>query len=128
VRSRDELEKAFIATTKDHARGLVVLPGILFTTNQNESRSFQSRADCRRFTGKASLPKRVAFWAYGPSLPDQFRRIGVLAGKILRGSKPAEIPVEQPTKYELVVNLTTAKQIGLTIPQSVLYRTDKVIK
>ena len=62
------------------------------------------------------------------SLPDQFRRIGVLAGKILNGTKPSELPVEQPTKYELVVNLMTAKQIGVTIPQSLLFRADNVIK
>jgi putative tryptophan/tyrosine transport system substrate-binding protein len=54
--------------------------------------------------------------------------MGVLAGKILNGTKPAELPVEQPTKYELVVNLVTAKQIGVTIPQSLLFRADKVIK
>ena len=66
--------------------------------------------------------------AYGPSLPDQYRRVGVIVGKILNGTKPAELPVEQPTKYELVVNLMTAKQIGLTIPPNVLYRADKVIK
>ena len=62
------------------------------------------------------------------AFPDQFRRAGVLAGKILNGTKPAELPVEQPTKYELVVNLRTAKQIGVTIPQSLLFRADKVIK
>jgi hypothetical protein len=66
--------------------------------------------------------------AYGPSLPDQLRRIGVLGGEILKGTKPAELPVEQPTKFELVFNLITAKQIGVTIPQSVLYRVDRVIK
>jgi len=66
--------------------------------------------------------------AYGPSLPDLFRRVGVLSGKILNGTKPAELPVEQPTKYELVVNLKTAKQIGVTIPHSLLFRADSVIK
>src|SRR5262249_15953894 len=66
--------------------------------------------------------------AYGPSFTELFRRVGVLAGKVLNGTKPAELPVEQPTKYELVVNLATAKQIGVTIPQSLLFRANKVIK
>ena len=66
--------------------------------------------------------------AYGPSLPDLYRRVGVLAGKVLNGTKPAELPVEQPTKYELVVNLRTANQIGVTIPQSLLFRANTVIK
>jgi putative ABC transport system substrate-binding protein len=66
--------------------------------------------------------------AYGPSVPELFRRVGVLAGKVLNGTKPAELPVEQPTKYELVVNLMTARQIGAKIPQSLLFRADKVIR
>jgi putative tryptophan/tyrosine transport system substrate-binding protein len=66
--------------------------------------------------------------SYGPSLEELYRRIPVHVDKILKGAKPADIPVEQPTKFEFVINLKTAKQIGLTIPQSVLYRADKVIK
>jgi len=66
--------------------------------------------------------------AYGPNGPDLFRRMGVLAGKVLNGTKPAQLPVEQQPKYELVVNLMTAKQIGVTVPQSLLFRVDKVIK
>ena len=66
--------------------------------------------------------------SYGPSLEELYRRIPVHVDKILKGAKPADIPVEQPTKFEFVINLNTAKQIGLTIPQSVLYLADKVIK
>jgi putative ABC transport system substrate-binding protein len=66
--------------------------------------------------------------AYGPTGPEQFRRAGVLAGKILTGSRPEDLPMEQSMKFELVINLKTAKQIGVTISPDVLYRADKMIK
>ena len=66
--------------------------------------------------------------SYGADLADHFRRAADFIEKILKGSKPADLPVEQPKKYEFIVNLKAAKQIGITIPQTVLYRADKVIK
>jgi putative tryptophan/tyrosine transport system substrate-binding protein len=70
----------------------------------------------------------TAAFSYGPDTVDQYRRAAHFVDKILKGTKPADIPVEQPMEFEFVINLKTAKQIGVTIPQSVLYRADKVIK
>jgi putative ABC transport system substrate-binding protein len=128
ARDRDELEDALSATRKDYPRSLVILPALLFALNEKRIADFSIKSRLATIFWRRQFAEAGGLLAYGPSFPDLFRRAGVLAGKILNGTKPAELPVEQPMKYELVVNLMTAKQIGVTIPQSLLFRADKVIK
>jgi len=128
VRNRDELEDAFSATTINYARSLVILPSVLFARNERRIADLSIRRRLPTIFWRRQFAEAGGLLAYGPSFPDMLRRVGVLAGKILNGTKPSELPVEQPTKYELVVNLKTAKQIGVTIPQSLLIRADSVIK
>ena len=129
VRDADGLEKVFAALRKEHPDGLFV-PGA----------GQLMRANLKRITGfalKSRLPSmhtnRVGVEAGGLMYygADQFeidRRVAIYVDKLLKGAKPTDLPVERPTKFELIINLKTAKQIGLTIPQSVLYRADKVIQ
>jgi putative ABC transport system substrate-binding protein len=128
VRGPEDLEGAFRAATKERAQALVALrnPAIFNERKRIAELAIKNRLpaiyDDREFVEAGGL------MSYGTNQADLYRRAATYVDRILRGAKPADLPVEQPTKFELIVNLKTAKQIGLTIPQSVLYRADKVIK
>ena len=128
ARSREELEHAFAAMKQSH-------PSALLMTADGVHQRYIGRIVA--FTSEARLPAmyqlkeavdRGGLMSYGASLPDLGRRAAVYVDKILKGAKPADLPVEQPTKFELVINLKTAKALGLTIPQSLLVRADEVIQ
>ncbi len=121
-------EPAFAAAAGERAQALSVLPGIVFLTHRQ---AIVELAASRRLP--AIYPERGYVEAgglmyYGASLVDMWRHVAVHADKILKGAKPADLPVEQPTKFELVINLKTANQLGLKIPQSVLLRADEFIE
>jgi len=128
VRSPTLLDTAFEAATRAGAGALAIMPDPVFVTNLKRianlaaKRRLPSIFHLREFVNAGGLV------AYGPDRSDLFRRAAVYVDKILKGAKPADLPVEQPTKFELVINLKTAKALGLTIPQSLLLRADEVIQ
>ncbi|HSE90789.1 MAG TPA: ABC transporter substrate-binding protein [Candidatus Binatia bacterium] len=128
VRAANDFERVFAAMGKQRPDGLYVLGGALMIVNQKRIIGFalRSRLPSMYIIGEAV--EAGGLLSYGADIADSYRRVAYYVDRILKGAKPADLPVEQPTKFELVINLKTAKQIGLTIPQSLLYRADKVIK
>ena len=121
-------EKAFAAMSVGRAGALAVLSDIAFITHR---RAIVELAASRRLPamyGDREFVEAGGLMFYGASLTDMYTRAATHADKILKGAKPADLPVEQPTKFELIVNLKTAKQLGIRIPQSVLLRADRVIE
>jgi putative tryptophan/tyrosine transport system substrate-binding protein len=129
VRGTDDFEKVFAAVNKQRPDGLYV-PGVspLMFANRKRIAGFALNSRLPSVYSSREAVDAGGLMAYGADLTDSYRRVAYYVDRILKGAKPADLPVEQPTKFELVINLKTAKQIGLTIPQSMLYRADKVIK
>ena len=128
VRTADDFDRVFAAPNKDNPDGLQVLGGGLLSANQKRIAALALK---RRLPSMFQTKEAVdsgALMSYGADLADSYRHVAYYVDKILKGAKPGDLPVEQPTKFELVINLKTAKQIGLTIPPNVLARADEVIK
>jgi putative ABC transport system substrate-binding protein len=126
VRGPNDFEAAFRAAQK--AQVLIQLDDVLFTNHRS---SLTQLAVANRLPAVYGFREHVeagGLMSYGPSFPELYRRAAVFVDKILKGTKPADLPVEQPTKFELVINLKTAKALGLTIPHAVLLRADEVIQ
>ena len=123
-----QIEAAFGAMTRERPGALIVLPDSLFHTQPRQIAELAAKIRLpTMFTNRESV-EAGGLMSYGPDLLDQFRRAATYVDKILKGAKPADLPVEQPTKIELIVNRKTAKAIGLTLPQDLLFRADKVIE
>ena len=128
ARGPEDFDRAFSDMTKAHAGALTVLPGAMFI---NERKRLVELAAKHRLPAVYQVREFVeagGLMAYGPNIADVFRRAATYVDKILKGAKPGDLPVEQPTKFELVINLKTAKALGLTIPPSLLGRADEIIQ
>jgi len=128
VRGTDGFEKVFAALRKERPDGLYVPGDPLLNANRKLIADFALKSRMPSVYVRKESVDAGGLMSYGVDPVDHYRRAAYYVDKILKGTKPADLPVEQPTKFEFVINLKTAKQIGVTIPQSVLYRADKVIK
>ena len=127
IRRAEDISPAFDAL-KGRADALYLCPDPLMNTNRTQINIFAVRARLPTIYGVRDFVQAGGLMSYAPNLPNQFRRAADFVDKILRGAKPGDIPVEQPTKFELVINLTTAKALGLEIPATLLARADEVIE
>ena len=128
VRGPDDFESAFAAMTRERVGGLLVLNDPILLAHRARVADLAVKSRLPAVSALREHPEAGGLMAYGPNLTDMYRRAATYVDKILKGAKPADLPVEQPTRFELVINLKTAKALGLTVPQSVLFRADHVIK
>ena len=128
VRSLDDLEPAFSTIRKERANAIIVLRNPLTATHRARIVDFAAQNRLPAMYGDGEFVQSGGLISYGVNIADLWGRAATYVDKILKGAKPADLPVEQPTKFELVINMKTAKALGITIPQSVLFRADRVIE
>jgi putative ABC transport system substrate-binding protein len=124
----DDFAGAFDAIAKQRATAIITFPDALMLAHRKEIAEFAVKLRVASVGGWSQFADAGGLMTYGPNLSNSFKRLAFYIDKILKGAKPAELPIEQPTKFELVINLKTAQQLGLTIPPNVLARADRVIK
>ena len=128
VLSPKDIETVFRAASKARAQAVLMLAGAIFTSHQTQIAEIAAKSRLPAIYNRREFVEAAGLMSYGVSITDLWRRAATYVDKILKGAKPADLPVEQPMKFEFIVNLIAAKQIGLTIPPNVLVRADKVIK
>ncbi len=128
ARGPDDLDAAFSVMTRERAEGLVVAPDPMFLAYRTRIADLAATSRLPALYQLREHAEAGGLMAYGASRADLFRRAAVYVDKILKGARPGDLPIEQPSKFELVINLKTAKVLGLTIPQSLLLRADQVIE
>src|SRR5438093_2792165 len=128
VKDPNELDTVFALMTKDRPDGFLALMDPVLNSYQKRILDFIAKNRLPAIFENKAWVEAGGLISYGANYADVHRRAATLMDKILKGAKPADLPVEQPTRFELFINLKTAKEIGVTIPQSVLYRADRVIK
>ena len=128
VRDANDFDRTFAAISKEHPDGIFVLGGPLMNRTQERTAAFAIKSRLPSMYDNRDAVNAGGLMFYGADIMESYQRVAVFVDKILKGRRPADLPVEQPTKFELVINLKTAKQIGLTIPPNVLARADRVIR
>jgi len=129
VRRSADINPAFSAVTKGRAEALILAwPNPALFSNRHQLQSFAQSNRLPSMYGTRDFVDAGGLMSYGPNTADNFRRAAVYVDKILKGTKPADLPVEQPTRFELVINMKTAKALGITFPQTILIRADHLIQ
>jgi ABC-type uncharacterized transport system substrate-binding protein len=128
VKAPDDFESAFKTATRTHPQALIALRNPLIVNNRKRIAALATKSRLPAMYDDREFVDAGGLMSYGADLTDLHRRAAIYVDKILKGAKPADLPVERPTKFELVINLKAAKQIGLTIPPNVLARADRVIR
>jgi putative tryptophan/tyrosine transport system substrate-binding protein len=128
ILSPDEIESSFLAANKGRAEAVIILGSFILNPHRAQVAKLAVGNRLPAAYNAIEWVEAGGLMSYGTSFPDLFRRAGAYVDKILKGAKPAEMPIEQPQKFELIINLKAAKQIGLTIPPNVLARAERVIK
>jgi putative ABC transport system substrate-binding protein len=128
VRGPDEFAGAFQAATQGHAQALIMVQSPLFTTHRAQLAELALASRLPTMSGEVGYAQAGGLMNYGPNLPESWHRAATYVHKILKGAKPADLPVEQPTKFELIINLKTAKALGITMPPPLLVFADEVIQ
>src|SRR5262249_16211871 len=123
-----DFDHAFQAATRSNAGGMIVVDDVLMYRHRNQIVRLAAESRLPASYGFREFVEVGGLMAYGPSIPAMFRRAAIYVEKMLRGGKRGDLAIEEPTKFELVINLKTAKALGLTIPPSVLGRADQVIE
>jgi ABC-type uncharacterized transport system substrate-binding protein len=123
-----DLDRAFRASTAAHADAVIALPSPLFAVHRRRVAELALKNRLPAVSFETGFAEAGGLMSYGPNVPDMHRRAATYVDKILKGAKPGDLPVEQPTKFDLVINQKTAKALGLTIPPAVLARADEIIE
>jgi putative ABC transport system substrate-binding protein len=128
TREPEDFEPAFAAATRERADGLIVGQEGLFQANRKLIAELAAKHRLPAIYRSMEFIEAGGLMAYGPNYPDLYRRAAIYVDRILNGTKPGDLPIEQPTKLELIINLKTAKALGLTVPLPLLLRADEVIR
>ena len=128
ARERQEIDAAFAAMARERAEALLVLTDPLFTAQRERIVDLAAKHRLPGIFYSRESAEAGGLLSYSPNLADRYRRLAIYVDKILKGAKPGDLPIEQPTTFELVINLKTAKALGLTVPQSILLRATRIIE